>query len=135
MQSSTIILEGRTSPQNSDSLSNIFAFFLILWLFICKKQENVSSWRVYLCVWQAFYKRGKIDVEMQGNIGASWEGKSRKRILWSKSLKNLNSKNDVKTALTPLFKELWAISGFLKFKNQIYYSKFGGPIKNSNSTI
>ena len=31
------------------------------------------------------------------------------------------SENGVKTALTPLFKELWAIFGFLKFKNQIYY--------------
>ena len=29
------------------------------------------------------------------------------------------SKNGVETALTPLFKELWAIFGFLKFKNQI----------------
>ena len=34
--------------------------------------------------------------------------------------KNWKSKNGVKTALTPLFKELWAIFGFLKFKNQIY---------------
>ena len=33
-------------------------------------------------------------------------------------------------ALTLLFKELWAIFDFLKFKNQIYYRKFGGPIKN-----
>ena len=34
--------------------------------------------------------------------------------------KNWKSKNGVKTALTPLFKELWAIFGFLKFKNRIY---------------
>ena len=40
------------------------------------------------------------------------------------------SKNGVKTALTPLFKELWAIFGFLKFKNQIYQCKFGGHIRN-----
>ena len=33
--------------------------------------------------------------------------------------KNWKSKNGVKTALTPLFKELWAIFGFVKFKNQI----------------
>ena len=33
--------------------------------------------------------------------------------------KNWKSKNGVKTALTPLFKELWAIFDFLKFKNQI----------------
>ena len=40
------------------------------------------------------------------------------------------SKNGVNTALSPLYKELWVIFGFLKFKNQIYYCKFGGPIKN-----
>ena len=34
--------------------------------------------------------------------------------------KNLKSKNGVITALTPLFKELRAISGFLKLKNLIY---------------
>ena len=33
--------------------------------------------------------------------------------------KNWKSKNGVKTALTPLFKELWAIFDILKFKNQI----------------
>ena len=33
--------------------------------------------------------------------------------------KNWKSKNGVKTALTPLFKELWAFFGFVKFKNQI----------------
>ena len=30
------------------------------------------------------------------------------------------SKNGVKTALTQLFKELWAILGFWKFKSRIY---------------
>ena len=37
------------------------------------------------------------------------------------------SKNGVETALTPLFKELWAIFGFLKFKIQWTASaeKFG----------
>ena len=30
------------------------------------------------------------------------------------------SKYTVKTALTPLFKELWPIFDFLKFQNQIY---------------
>ena len=34
--------------------------------------------------------------------------------------KNWKSKNGVKTALTQLFKELWATFCFLKFKNQIY---------------
>ena len=34
--------------------------------------------------------------------------------------KNWKSKNGVKTALTPLFKELWAIFVFLKFNNPIY---------------
>ena len=34
--------------------------------------------------------------------------------------KNWKSKNGVKTALTPLFKELWAIFGFLNIKNWIY---------------
>ena len=34
--------------------------------------------------------------------------------------KTWKSKNGVKTALTPLFKELWAIFGYLIFKNQIY---------------
>ena len=33
--------------------------------------------------------------------------------------KNWNSKNGFKAALTPLFKELWAIFSFVKFKNQI----------------
>ena len=33
----------------------------------------------------------------------------KKGILWSKIWKNWKSKNGVKTALTPLFKELWAI--------------------------
>ena len=36
-----------------------------------------------------------------------------------KAKKNWKSKNGVKTALTPLFKELWTIFGFVKFKNQI----------------
>ena len=44
----------------------------------------------------------------------------RKRIFCSKSSKNWKSKNGVKTALTQLFKELWANFGFVKFKNQIY---------------
>ena len=39
------------------------------------------------------------------------------RILSQKVQKNWKSKNGVKTALTPLFKELWAIFGFVKFKN------------------
>ena len=30
------------------------------------------------------------------------------------------SKNGVKTALSPLLKELWPVFGFLKIKNQIY---------------
>ena len=39
-------------------------------------------------------------------------------------------KNGVNTALSPLYKELWVIFGFLKVRNRIYYCKFGGPIKN-----
>ena len=37
------------------------------------------------------------------------------------------SKNGVKTALTPLFKDLWAVFSFVKFKNQI------SPQKNRKS--
>ena len=64
-----------------------------------------------------------------GFLGQFWffpkNGFSRQKVQ-----KYWKPKNGVKTAPTPLFKELWAIFGFLKFKNQIYQCKFGRSIKN-----
>ena len=55
----------------------------------------------------------------------------KKQFSSQKVQKNWKSKNGIKTALTPLSKELWAIFGFLKSKYQNYSCKFGGPIKNT----
>ena len=52
----------------------------------------------------------------------------KKQFSSQKVQKNWKSKNGIKTALTPLFKELWADFGFVKFKNQIY-----PPQKNRES--
>ena len=56
-----------------------------------------------------------------------WIFSPKNRFSSQKVQKNWKSKNGVKTALTPLFKELWAIFGFVKFKNQI------SPHKNRKS--
>ena len=52
----------------------------------------------------------------------------KKQFSSQKVQKNWKSKNGIKTALTPLFKELWAVFGFVKFKNQI-----SPPQKNRES--
>ena len=54
-----------------------------------------------------------------GFVGLIFDISPKNRFSSQKVQKYWKSKNGVKTALTPLFKELWAIFGFLKFKNQI----------------
>ena len=47
-------------------------------------------------------------------FGKFWSIWRKKSILIPKSSQNINFQNGVETALRPLFKELWAISGFSK---------------------
>ena len=54
-----------------------------------------------------------------GFFSSIFDFSQKNRFSSQKVQKNWKSKNGVKTALTPLFKELWAIFGFVKFKNQI----------------
>ena len=58
-----------------------------------------------------------------------WIFPQKNRFSSQKVQKNWKFKNGVKTALTPLFKELWAIFDFVKFKNQISPA----PQKNGKS--
>ena len=44
----------------------------------------------------------------------------------------MNESPNMKMALIPLFRELGASFGLIKFKNQIYQYQFGGPVKNQN---
>ena len=54
-----------------------------------------------------------------GFFSSIFDFSQKNRFSSQKVQKNWKSKNGVKTALTPLFKELWAIFDFLKSKNQI----------------
>ena len=74
--------------------------------------ENCVNWKIY-------FSQQLIKFTLNNPILSQKLSDSKYRILGTNSSKNEKPKNCTKTVLTPLFKELWAILGFVKFKNHI----------------